>query len=186
MSSGRRWPRGEAHLWARDLVARVHRSCHRVAIAGSLRRGALDVGDVELVCVAKVEPRPVGVQCGLWGDDLAPTPLVWGELEQLLGRPAKGGDRFRQWAATDAHPPLDVFAVHPQGYGYQLALRTGPADWSRLAVIRLAQRGYKADGGLIYQGGKLVPCEQESDFFRLLAVQWCEPAARSGHTFGGQ
>ena len=47
MSEKKRWPRSEALVVAEEIISRLTSCCKRIAIAGSLRRGKSDVGDIE-------------------------------------------------------------------------------------------------------------------------------------------
>jgi DNA polymerase/3'-5' exonuclease PolX len=83
---------------------------------------------------------------------------------------------------------LDLFMPDPEGYGLQLAIRTGSADWShkRLATAWV-RAGYRSEGGLlcrvnntegIYSLGPVVPCCTERELFDRIGLKWVEPEDR--------
>lgn len=53
-----KFPRTQALAVAEELVAALRPACERLEIAGSLRRGKAEVGDVEILFVPRVEERP--------------------------------------------------------------------------------------------------------------------------------
>ena len=55
MSEGPRIPRARALMLAQGLIETLRPHCERIEIAGSLRRGKPDVGDIELVCIPKAD-----------------------------------------------------------------------------------------------------------------------------------
>jgi DNA polymerase/3'-5' exonuclease PolX len=76
--------------------------------------------------------------------------------------------------------PLDLFMVHPDGYGLQLAIRTGSAEWSRHVLAKAWVRaGYRSEGGLLRrQDGSVVPCRTEGELFHLIGLPWVHPRER--------
>jgi DNA polymerase/3'-5' exonuclease PolX len=171
MSSGKRMPHAEALAIAERLVKDLKRVCNRVKVAGSLRRKAEDVGDIEIVC----EPNPQSED--LFGEvlpDIEPVRILaasWGEV-------VKGGDRFIQVALPEGinvdlwlvHPPADWFVI--------LAIRTGPAMLSQWAVTLMRNRGYRCTEGHIEAGGKPVQLESEEAFFRCAGLPCLAPRLR--------
>lgn len=51
MSTGQRYPAPEARAAANRLIPLLADACERIEIAGSLRRGRAEVGDIELVAL---------------------------------------------------------------------------------------------------------------------------------------
>jgi DNA polymerase/3'-5' exonuclease PolX len=75
---------------------------------------------------------------------------------------------------------LDLFMVDSDGYGLQLAIRTGSARWSHEVLARAWVRaGYRSEGGLLRRSdGKVVPVRTESELFQLIGLPWVHPRDR--------
>ena len=54
MSNKQRWPATTARKVADALAAELTPRCERIEIAGSLRRGKADVGDIEILYVPRI------------------------------------------------------------------------------------------------------------------------------------
>ena len=186
MSTAERWPLAKAEHWAGLIVDQLRPFCHRIEIAGSIRRRRPDVGDVEIVLVPKVEQRPVPGQLGLLDDPrVEQASLAWDCLDDLcsvgkLPDLLKGGDKYRCYPERPGFTPqLDVFAVpDPADWGAIFCVRTGPADFSRSMVISLRMAGYLMDGGKVWSHSRHVPTPEEGDFFLLAGRSWVDPEYR--------
>jgi DNA polymerase/3'-5' exonuclease PolX len=75
---------------------------------------------------------------------------------------------------------LDLFMPDPRGYGLQLAIRTGSADWCRTVLAPAWVRaGYRSKDGLLRDpAGRIVPTPDERDLFRRIDLRWVEPVDR--------
>ena len=100
-----------------------------------------------------------------------------------MGTWVKG--RTRQLVITDLLGQkglkLEVFVAHPPAqWGSLLAIRTGPADLSRICVTAMRQRGYVHNQGHVSKlaGGELVPTPAEKDFFELAGIEMLSPSRR--------
>lgn len=156
----------------------------RIAVAGSVRRGEPEVGDVEVVVVPKLRAmrRP---------GTLFPTihnvaheiteQLVSGERSSFSKGP-KWGPKWRQliYRHNADEIKIDLFLVEMTGWGPQLAIRTGPADFSRTLVARGLPHGHVMRGGTIRDSkGIVVPFDCERAFFEWCGFPWWEPSGRS-------
>jgi DNA polymerase/3'-5' exonuclease PolX len=187
VSSGAARRAAEALPVAVRVLDAIGGACKRATIAGSLRRGAGMVSDIELVC----EPR---VGRDLFGEPNGDCELA-ARLEELR---ASGAVRWRD----ETHPPnrdwhaarrmwalvvepegipLDVFAVRPPAqWGAILAIRTGPAEYSRRLVTTCRERGFRCtEGRLVDASGHDVWTPEERDFIATCGLPWAEPEARS-------
>ena len=145
-----------------DLARAVHFEltpyCHRVAIAGSVRRGRPIVGDVELVCIPKPARATEG-QAGMFDSRLVTEAPVDNRLTAYLRdqvhdptspwalRPnAKGhtslGPANKYLTYDDA--PVDVFSAHPSTFGMLYFVRTGDAEWVVRAMAEFKRQGRHA------------------------------------------
>lgn len=142
---------------------------------GSLRRRRPVVGDIEFL----VEPRRV--QADLFGGtkpDLQPIR----DLAERWGRIVKAGDRMIQ--VSDFHGieglKVELYMVHPPANWWCLmAIRTGPADLGRQAVILMRDRGLRHEGGrILRRDGSEHPVESEDDFFAAAGLEYFPPHLR--------
>jgi DNA polymerase/3'-5' exonuclease PolX len=75
---------------------------------------------------------------------------------------------------------LDLFMPDPAGFGLQLAIRTGSADWcKRVLAPAWIRAGYRSEDGLLRRAdGSIVPTPDEPGLFRLIGLEWVEPKHR--------
>lgn len=175
------------------LIARLRPACERIIVAGSIRRGKPEVGDIEIVCIPKVHVQPTldmfGEQSGtITRDALKIVISEWVENANNGLRCLKGGDRYMQFALPQGIN-LDLFIVRPPAqWGVIATIRTGPADYSHWLVTKRQYGGalpshmMVRDGALYYADGTLIPTPEEVDFFCALNLPWCEPADRRPST----
>lgn len=199
-TSATRYPLAQAEAIARTIVDLLRSSCLRIEIAGSIRRRKADVGDVEIVCV----PKPRTLERDLFGqpvsgqflyeiDDTVEQLLADGVLAKRLDAKGRSAWGMRYKRALFNGFPLDLFSVvEPAQWGVLLAIRTGPAEFSRRLVT---PRFARADGMLpddcrIQDGGlrrwsvetrreALIPTPEEEDLFRAIGQPWLPPEARA-------
>jgi DNA polymerase/3'-5' exonuclease PolX len=175
--------RHEALIYANGIIADLTCHCDKIEIAGSLRRGKPEVGDIEIVCLPRSE------DCG----DLFGTPaldIFYSFLDSyFVGKNiAKNGLKYKRIDLTDTIS-LDLFIVTPPAqWGVIFAIRTGPAEFSRKLVSPISNRGtpdwgflpagHTIDRGQLLKHGKLIPTETEKDFFRAINIEWIDPRER--------
>ena len=176
MSTGTRTPLGEAKAIAQDRVAQLAPHCSQIDIAGSVRRRCPTIGDIEIVCLPLCyDATP------LFASGLALVVNQWPEVKGEL--PCRYTQRI-----LPSGMKLDLFMPDPDGYGLQLAIRTGSAEWShkRLATAWV-RAGFKSEGGLLRRVlntegvqslGPVVPCPTERELFDRIGLKWVEPEDR--------
>jgi len=88
------------------------------------------------------------------------------------------GDKFR--AVEFRGRCFDVFTATPNTWGSQLAVRTGPAEYSHKLVTCLLRRGLRQEDGWVRnkRTGDLLPCPEESRYFELCGVPMIPPERR--------
>jgi DNA polymerase/3'-5' exonuclease PolX len=166
------------------LVATLGIGCERIEIAGSIRRRMPSVGDVELVAVPRVhtethreglfETRTVEV------DDLqvvVDSMLLEGMLANHPTDP-KRGPRYSKLLHVASGLQVDLFSARASTFGLILAIRTGPANYSRFLVTEARNRGHHVAEGELHAGGggcgfvpcATVPTPEEADVFRALGL----------------
>lgn len=203
-----RMPIAQARPIAEAFVREIAPYCERVAIAGSIRRGATMVGDIEVVAVPKVEAEH---ETDMFGETVATRRIdrLHEHMGQLLNdrtvqqRPRADGAIF--WGPKAKYLvyegiPVDLFTPEAARFGVILAIRTGPWTYSRRLVTTkdktvqigtdsrgrpLLARGlmpecYRVqDGWLTWRvSGERIPTPEESDLFALLGLEYRDPELR--------
>ncbi len=176
-----RMPLAVGERLARSLVSSLREYpglFSHVEIAGSIRRGAPEVGDVEIVAQAAKGCRPEGVRA------------VLGRLNVRRGEPNKAGaaapwgERYYRGLAPVAEGTeagVDLFVVLPPAeWGVVFVIRTGGAEFSQACVTRLHRWGLRSEQGRILRvyTGETLPCPNESLFFRYARLPWIPPELR--------
>lgn len=195
MSAGQPIAWGEAHRRAQAVAGALETACERIEIAGSLRRRKLEVRDIELVAVARLEDRPDG----LFGSETI--DLLEARVAELLGsgfldvrlvaNHRAGGSIDYQTKLGPAFKalvfdgiPVDLFIVRPPAtWGCIFALRTGPGDWNTRLVTECKAIGRRVAGGQVerwhHGAWEVVPTPEERDFFAAVGQPWVEPPDRA-------
>lgn len=203
-----RIPLAEALPIAREFAALIEPSCHRVEIAGSIRRRAATVGDIEIVAVPVITAER---ELDLFGEEatvhttdcltaLLDSMLADGTVSKRLdrnGRPAYGPKLKRlEFRGVS----IDLFATTAPQWGLILAIRTGPAAYAHQFVTPRGQKvhcGFDDSGKPIYRMGRLpehlrvqdgwltsrvsgkrFETHEEIDFFNLARLTYAEPWER--------
>jgi DNA polymerase/3'-5' exonuclease PolX len=168
VSTGARIPLEEAQHIVVGAMLQLEPHCEVISLAGSIRRERPTIGDGEIVCVPKpYEATP------LFASGLATVVNQWKKVRGEL--PC----RYTQRILPEGMK-LDLFMVHPDGYGLQRAIRTGSAEWCRTVLAPAWVRaGYHSEGGLLRcADGTVVPARTEPELFRLIGLRWVDPRDR--------
>lgn len=189
MSSGAKMPAAKVRPIAERVVDRLMEAnaVARIAIAGSLRRREEQVSDIEIVCAPLADRdllgRPTG-DCLLARAVLDATREGWlrwrTETHPTPPKDWRAPRRVWSLVVVPYGFPLDLFAVRPPAeWGAILAIRTGPADFSRRLVTDCQDRGLRCtEGRLVDREGTTVPTPEESDFLEECGHTWLEPEKR--------
>lgn len=158
---------GKVEPLARQLVDRLAalESVEAADYAGSLRRRRETVRDIDLV-VASEFPEEV--------------MDAFGSLPELARVDERGGTKLTARTHTDLG--VDLRIVPPVSYGNLLQHFTGSADHN-VALRGYAQRlGFKVSEYHIEElgTGRLIPCREEMDVYRLLGLAFIPPELREG------
>jgi len=158
----------------------------RIIVAGSLRRGRRDVGDVEIVYISKVETIPDGLF------EVVQKPVVDTVLSRMLAERViemrqnkNGGTAWGQYNKLARHMesgiPVDLFAARPANWFSYLVCRTGSAENNIRIAGAARARGWKwhpYGEGFTDSKGLLVPVESEQDVFEKVGLKYREPKDR--------
>lgn len=177
---------------ADEILQTLWPACERIELAGSIRRQRQYVGDIEIVAIPRIRrqldlfSRPVPGQTISELDELADALRA---ARRLTPRPAPDGkiawgQRYKRAVYRPQRPGLptmavDLFAVLPPAeWGVIMAIRTGPANLSKLLVTPRAQGGLLPDGFRVQRGrlisptGMPIPTPEETDLFKLLKLRY--------------
>jgi DNA polymerase/3'-5' exonuclease PolX len=164
-----RRPLAEALNIANDIVAKLAPHCEQIEVAGSIRRRRPTIGDIEIVCVPlPYNPSP------LFRSGIATVVEQWRKVRGEL--PCRYTQRLHPSGMT-----VDLFMVDPRGFGLQLAIRTGSAEWSHQVLATAWLRaGYNSIKGVMHSKntGRPVPTPTERELFDLIGLPWVEPQDR--------
>jgi DNA polymerase/3'-5' exonuclease PolX len=157
----------EAIVIAQQVRDILEPYCQRIAIAGSIRRRKPEVGDIEILAI----PKPYEV--GLFESGIATIVNKWQKVKGEL--PCKYTQRILPEGIK-----LDLFFAVPTNWGYQLAIRTGSAEYShKVLASTWAALGYKGVDGHLTYNGEIVVLKEEADLFNLLDMPLLDPALRT-------
>lgn len=193
----RKIPARQADILARKIRDELAVGCEEIEVAGSLRRRAPFVGDLELV--ARPRWRPALFGDGKDFDELheavsrlvALGSLSWREVSTgKVIRPPKtaenAGRKYYPLIATRSGVPLDLFVVRPPAtWGVIFAIRTGDRDFSRCLVQRAAKLGHGVTEGALRAErgmGAAFDTSTERAFFEAIRAPWVPPEERSATT----
>lgn len=168
MSTNTRVPLAEARAIADDAVAQLRLHCSRIEIAGSLKRGSPTIGDVEIVCLPKPFDATLLFRSGF--------ALVVEQWEKVKGElPCRYTQRI-----LPSGMKLDLFMPDPNGFGLQVAIRTGSAAWCKHVLAPAWVRaGFHSEGGVLrHASGAVVPTRNERALFDLIGLPWTDPCDR--------
>ncbi len=197
MSTGVKVPWDVGQAVATRLCESLSPHCARLEIAGSLRRGKPEVGDIELVAIPLVEEQ---VQRDLFGEVVERTAVnrLALALDTLVASGAIAadppspdlkrawGEKYRKfwllindrWGAIQ----VDLFLTTPEAWGAIFTIRTGPAEFSEALVTHFKYHTpYRQQGGVLVRQdtGAVVPVPEEADYFRLAGLPFITPVRRS-------
>lgn len=138
--------------------------CHRIAVAGSVRRRRPAVNDIDLVVI----PRQF-----MWAGTIPQT------LIKTLGATVtRNGDLIKQFN-IDGHQ-LDLIHANHNNWGIRMLRWTGSKEHN----IRLCTRAKKLNmklavsKGLLDQNGNLLEAKNEKQIFNLLHMDYIPPEKR--------
>ncbi len=159
----RRFLRVDVEAVARDFVdaLRAVPGVRQVVAAGSFRRGAETVGDLDILATAS---------------DSGKLMRRFVELEPVETVVSRGATRATVLLANGLQ--VDLRAVEPASYGAALHYFTG-SKAHNIAVRRLAQgRGLKLNEYGVFRGERRVAGRSEASVFRAVGLPFIEPELR--------
>lgn len=156
-------------------VLKTH--CERIEIAGSVRRKVSEVKDIEIVCIPKCVDLS---QSSLFDNDVIrkiPCEGFTTTVDQWQQIKGHSFGRYTQRLLPEGIK-LDLFITNPLSWGYILAIRTGPWEYSKYLVTRAKRMGYTPIEGHLYYRKSIIPLDKEEDLFELLNLRYLLPEYR--------
>lgn len=183
----------QARRYADHLAKWIEPYCHRVEIAGSVRRRRATCGDIDLVCIPKVEAAPRD----LLGAQTEPPKSLMREFLMDYVAKSEGKAWFRSNAGVPGYKgdfvnpdavnflmqlpkcELDVYAATAATFATRWLIRTG----SREHNIWIAERAKALGGHLdpqrgLEMGGKVIEAMSEEELYAALNLPFIPPEER--------
>lgn len=160
-----------ARALAEKVAAELAPFCARLEIAGSIRRGRPECGDIDLVCVPKPCMRAdIIARCQRNGELLK-------HGEQYCVIVLRNGFQLDLWFAHGGGG--DMFAPEPSNFGVLLLARTGSAMHNVWIAQRAQELGlhFNPHKGVLHRGAIKASAE-EADIFKVLKLDWIAPERR--------
>jgi len=157
---------------AEALVAQLAPLCQRIEIAGSLRRGKADLKDVELVALP-IDSKALLARLDNW--------VIAGKIRKAIypDGSQRWGSKYRGFTYESIR--FELFTADADNWGYQLWLRTGPADANEYVMRQCIsyQSPYHARDGYWWAGDARLSVPDEVELFRLLGMPPLHPVYRT-------
>ena len=182
MTDKKRFPLVRARAIAQPLCEIWAPYVEQIEIAGSIRRGKAEVGDIEILYIPKLGEAPTD----LFGNAVAePEDMLDTYLQRLIeqGVYAKRGGYGplnKLLIHVPSGIPLDVFATTADNWGMSLVIRTGPKEFNVRLMQRFRELGMSghAYAGVTDRDGQPLDCPTEHDVFRHAQWDYVEPEDR--------
>jgi len=178
MSEAIKRPYALMHEMASSLIDRLRPACQRIEVAGSIRRQKSEIGDIEIVAIAK----PI--------TDLFGEPTERTEVDTLLSTwpisIKKNGQKYKQFSffGKSGDPyTVDLFLPSAETWAVVYMIRTGSADFSRRMVTRQEKGGLMPNDlsvadGRAWRNGVAIATPEERDVFTEWGMDFIEPKDR--------
>lgn len=192
-------PRASALPVAETLCQILAPFTTRIQIAGSLRRGKAEVGDIEICYIPIFKPYPKDLFGAVEPINLADREINrlmegWGggELSILTKRPRQDGSYT--WGEKNKlaihHPseiPVDLFSTTEECWFNYLVCRTGSKE-TNMRIATAAQAlglkwnpygcGFTDLCGRFGRPGSMIPMRSEQEVFAAVNLPYLEPEQR--------
>jgi len=171
---------------AQRLVECMKPVCEKVEIAGSIRRGASEVKDIEIVCIPKT------INGGLFGDMQERDPEFAKKFKGC--KVNKGNFETGKYIQFETHYTMrprgdfkqpcfninvDLFTARAENWGLIMAIRTGSAKFSHYKLAgKWSALGYMSVNGMLTKNGEEIPIYDEKQLFELLGMNYVDPCNR--------
>lgn len=154
-----RMPLAEARALAEEVVALLSPGCHRIEVAGSIRRQKPDIGDLEVVAVARIALSMGGLFADVPEyesalDDLVARFIGTNTMAPRLDKNKRAalGPSYKRLLFGDT--ALDLFIATPEKFGCVYLIRTGGAEYVHNLVTSTYEGG-RCPGNMKFKDGRL-------------------------------
>lgn len=162
---------------ADQIVEQLREYCDRIEIAGSIRRKAPNVNDIEIVCIPK---QYNGYACAAF----CQVVMQWSKVKgEPTGKYTQRMYSIPESLQTDTnYVKVDIFMPPKDSWGYIFAIRTGSEAYSHKVLANSwVKKGYRGKDGYLTQDGIAIPILEERDLFDLIGVAYLPPELRNMH-----
>jgi DNA polymerase/3'-5' exonuclease PolX len=187
MSDKQRWPAAIARKVAEELIAELMPCCEQICVAGSLRRGKPDVGDIEILYVSRTGqvcvPGELFPKSGSLADELIEHWLAQGIITKRfnINGSAAWGTLNKLAVHASSGIPVDLFATTAERWFVSLVVRTGSKEMNTTLASSALQRGMQLHVYGVLEntktGEQIIP-QSEREVFERLGVPYREPTER--------
>jgi len=152
----------------------------RIQAVGSLRRHKAVVHDLEIMLIPSRLTDLLNVAYGSRFEECY-LELV----KKWRGKVEQAGPRKKKIILPNGLP-LELHVSSFESWSVELAIRTGPAEFSHKCVMPRKHRGWLPsdcrvhDGWQVFRGSTVIPMASERDFLAFLGLGWVEPWDRTG------
>lgn len=175
-------PLKQAQSLTCKIIEALAPGCERIECAGSVRRLRAEVGDLEIVCIAKQTVDLFGDPVGSLLD-MVLTNLV---EEGRLIRGDKNGRKFKNFLIpTVTDLKLDLWITTPECWGVRFTISTGSAEFNKRLVTQRSKGGLlpsdlNVSGARVWRGAEVLATPTEQALFDLIGGPgwWIEPKDR--------
>jgi DNA polymerase/3'-5' exonuclease PolX len=188
----------QASALAYKIECQLRPGCDRIEVVGSVRRRASHVGDVDLLIVPKRE-------AGLFGAAQPGESLLEVEIHRLLNDKrlilGRCNGQRRKHFFTRSGYGVELWISDPDQWGVLMAVRTGPASFTRGLVTEEHRGGLLRDGFAVHDwkvwqriedpehrslcifdgetfDATPICFEEERSFLETMAGGWIDPEVR--------
>lgn len=148
---------------ASELVSRLkkYKEVEKISLAGSVRRKAKTIGDVDILVQSKNPEKIMDFFCS------QPEVIkIWGK--------GKTKSSVRLKYGFDC----DLRIVPEESYGAALQYFTGSKEHNIILRKKAIDLGYKLNEYGIFKGKKMIPTKSEEEVYKILGLKWIEPEKR--------
>ena len=171
---------------AEEIITLLSPCCERIAIAGSLRRGNAEVGDIEILYVPRMSERPDGLfdkKIVSVAEEVINLHLDNGYFSKRQNKAGSftWGESNKLAIHTRSGIPVDLFSTTQPRWWVSLVIRTGSKDMNlALTMGAIAKNAHlNAYGvGVTWSDGSVTEATSEEHVFELCGVKYREPKDR--------
>ncbi len=181
----------EAQVLALSVCKVLEPYCWRVEVAGSIRRGKAEVGDIDIVAA----PRIVDLPSGLFGIGIVKVDpsTVWKNLlpkvlVKLGLKVEASGQELLRCFFSDNGFQVDVYRARPETWGVILLVRTGSKEHNVKLCTLARSKGLMLSASQGVQRhwvdsdhkprAEVIASRSEEDIFAALGLAYVEPKDR--------